>query len=150
MKINLISKNTMAYKDKRLAKLAMSNGKFIKLDVGDSFKGTYVTWKSVYDEKYKKTKVEFVFRDEKGDEKILGTSSKKVIGKMAKIIPGSELNLTKLGEDRQLDYSIKVLKEGKATTQHVPDEDEEEIEIVSQEEGINEIDEEENDEDELF
>ena len=144
----------MAYKDKRLAKLAMGGGRFIKLDVGDSFKGTYVTWRSAYDEKFKKTKVEFVFRDEKGDEKLLSTSSKKVIGKMARIIPGSELNLTKLGEDRQLDYAIKVLVEGKATAQNAPDEDEDELEegetILSASAGAEEEEEDDDEEEDLF
>ncbi len=113
----------MAYIDKRLAKFAMGGGKFIKLDVGDSFKGTYQTWRSEVDEKYKKTKFVFIFRNEKGEEKQLSTSSKKVIEKMARIIPGSLLQLTKIGEAMKLDYSIKVLKEGRLPSQETPDEE---------------------------
>jgi hypothetical protein len=129
------------YKDSRLAKLALEGGKFIKLDVGDSFVGTYLTWRSEMDDKYHKTKVVFTFRTEKGEEKTLSTSAKKVIGKMAMVIPGSQVQLTKLGVDRNLDYSVKVLAEGTAPSMEEPNSDEEKNPVVEEEEEEEEEDE---------
>lgn len=135
------------YIDKRLLKLSRGGGKFIRLDVGDSIKLTYISWRTEVDEKFKKTKVVFVFRNENGEEKLLSTSAKKVIAKMAKIVPGSEIQLTKLGEDRQLDYAVKVIAVGRGA-QDEPDTEPDEVEEESE---VEEEDEEEaDDEEDLF
>jgi len=133
----------MKYKDKKLAKFAAEGGKFIKLDVGESFKGTYLTWRSEVDEKYHKIKIVFTFRTEKGEEKILSTSAKKVIAKMAVVAPGSFLQLTKLGVDRNLDYAVKVLSAPSAP-KSVEEDDEDEEEKDEEEDDEEEDDEEED------
>jgi len=101
------------YIDKRLLKMSRGGGKFIKLDVGDSFKGIYVSWKPEKDEKFDKIKPVFFFKDAKGNEKQLGTGAKKFGKRMAKVVPGSLVQITKLGEGQKTDFSVKVIKEAK-------------------------------------
>lgn len=116
------------YKDKRLLKLSKQGGKFIKLEIGDTFTGTYLTWRAEMDEKYKKMKPVFLFKNENGEEKELSTSAKKFGVKMSSIVPGSKVIITRLGEAAKTDYSVKVLKMAKMPKDVDEDEDEEEEE----------------------
>ena len=114
----------MAYVDKRLAKFAKQSGKFIKMDVGDSMKLVYLTYKFVEDEKYKKMKPVYVFKSEDGAQKELSTSSKKFAKKMMVVVPNSLVQLTKLDEGQKTDYAVKVLSAGKMTGINDPEDDE--------------------------
>lgn len=116
------------YVDKRLLKLTKGNGKYLKLDVGDSFIGTYLTWRAEKDEKFDKIKPVYLFKNENGEEKQLGTSAKKFGAKMANVIPGSKVQITKLGEGQKTDFSVKVLKAASMPKDVDEDEDEEEEE----------------------
>lgn len=136
------------YIDKRLLKFAKSSGKFIKLEEGDSFKGTFLTWRFEHDEKFKKEKPVFVFKDENGSEKTLGTSAKKFVKKMSQVIPGSLVQVTRLGEGQKTDYSVKVLKEAKMPANVEDEEDEEEEEEVVSKESKKKPADEEDDEEE--
>lgn len=123
-----------AYTDPRLAKLSKGNGKFLKLDLGDTFKGTYLTWKAEMDEKFNKLKPNYIFKNENGEEKILGTSAKKFGGDMSHVIPGSLVQITRLGEGQKTNYAVKVLKA--ATMPKDVDEDEEEEEEDEEEVAV--------------
>jgi len=120
------------YTDKRLAKLSKGNGKYLKLEEGDSFKGTYLSWRAEHDEKFDKIKPTFIFKNENGEEKQLGTSAKKFGIAMSHIIPGSLVQITRLGEGPKTNYKVKVLKE--ATMPKDVDEDEEEEDEDEEEE----------------
>lgn len=145
----------MAYVDKRLAKFAKQSGKFIKMDVGDSMKLVYISYKFVEDEKYKKMKPVYVFKTEEGVQKELSTSSKKFAKKMMVVVPGSLVQVTKLDEGQKTDYAVKVLKQGKMTAINDPedeeDDDDDELEGLDVEEAPKKkkkVVEEEDDEDE--
>ncbi len=114
----------MAYQDKRLAKFAKGSDKFIKLDLGDSIKVKYISWKVVHDEKYDKEKPVYIFKTEDGKQKEMGTSSKKFAKKMMSVVPGSIIQVTKTGEGQKTDFAVKVLKEAKMTAIEPLDEDE--------------------------
>jgi hypothetical protein len=150
------------YVDKRLLKLTKGNGKYLKLDVGDSFVGTYLTWRAEKDEKYDKIKPVYLFKNENGEEKQLGTGAKKFGAKMASVIPGSKVQITKLGEGQKTDFSVKVLKVASMPKDVDEDEEEDEEEeeevvvkkvkkakkVVEEEEEEDEEDDEEEDEEE--
>lgn len=149
----------MAYQDKRLAKFAKGSDKFIKLDLGDSIKVKYISWKVVHDEKYDKEKPVYIFKTEDGKQKEMGTSSKKFAKKMMAVVPGSIIQVTKTGEGQKTDFAVKVLKEAKMTAVEPLDEDEEEIEeeeapkkskkaVVEDDEDEDEDEDEEEDEEE--
>lgn len=145
----------MAYKDNRLAKFSNGSDKFIKLELGDSIKVTYLSWKIVHDEKYDKEKPCYIFKTEDGKTKELGTSSKKFAKKMMVIIPGSLLRITKTGEGQKTDFAVKVIKEGKMSAMNSPEddeeeEDEEEEEVISKKKSkkVVEEDDDEDDDDE--
>ena len=122
------------YTDKRLAKLSKGNGKFLKLEEGDSFKGTYLSWKAEHDEKFDKIKPTFFFKNENGEEKQLGTSAKKFGIAMSHIIPGSLVQITRLGEGPKTNYKVKVLKEA-SMPKDVDEDDEDEEEDEEEEEA---------------
>jgi len=141
------------YTDKRLAKLSKGNGKFLKLEEGDSFKGTYLTWKAEMDEKFGKIKPTFFFKNENGEEKQLGTSAKKFGIAMSHVIPGSLVQITRLGEGQKTNYSVKVLKAATmpkdVDEEDEEDEDEEEEEVVAKpKKKVKKVVEEDDDEEE--
>ncbi len=122
------------YIDKRLLKLSKAGGKYIKLDVGDSFKGFYLTWRAERDEKFDKMKPVYIFKTENGEEKQLGTGAKKFGSKMARVIPGSLVQITKLGEGQKTDFSVKVLKAAKMPA-NIDDDLEDDVEEGEEEEA---------------
>jgi len=93
------------YLDKKLLKASKEGSSFIKLVTGESVIGEYVGYDTVYSEKYKKDNFHFLF-DIEGDEKKLSTSSAKVLRKMAQIEPGTIVEITRLGEAGDTDYSF--------------------------------------------
>ena len=87
-------------------KAADAASKYLKLEVGGVFEGIYIDVEEKYSEKYKKTSYAFKF-DIDGVEKILNTSSAKVLRKMAVIEPNTLLRVTRLGVDNKTDYSFE-------------------------------------------
>ena len=137
------------YTDKRLLKVSKQNGKFIKLEEGDSFKGTYLSWKLEKDEKFNKVKPVFMFKNKNGEEKQLGTSAKAFGKAMSHVIPGSLVQITKFGEGPKTNYAVKVLKTASMPKDSDEDEDEEEEdEDVEEKEDKDEDEDEADDEDE--
>ena len=94
------------YVNKKLLKAANASGKYMKLLVGESVTAKYLRCETGVDEKYKKEKHIFIF-DVDGKEKELSTSAGKVIRKMAYIKPGTIVEVTKIGEGRNTDYSFE-------------------------------------------
>ena len=129
------------YVDKKLLKISKAGGKYIKLLTGDSYTGKYLGYEEGYDEKYKKDKIIFRFKNEEGKEQTLSTSSAKAIGRFALVIPGSTVTITRLGESGDTDYSVKILKLAKASSQLPVVEVEEEEEESEEEEEDDEVDE---------
>lgn len=130
----------MGYIDKRLLKAAANAGRKLPIGIGDSIKATYTGYDTKMDEKYNKMRFVFSFKLQDGSTKEIATSAGKVLRKMANIMPGSTLVITKLGEQQQTDYEFEIVSTPKAPISTV-----EEEEVVEPEE---EEDEEEEDEEE--
>ena len=105
----------MSYKDDKLLKKASEMGKFVGLEVGGSFKGIYLGYDEEYSEKYKKDSYHFKF-EISGKEKILSSSSQKVIRKMAYIEPGTRVKVTKTDSGNKTNYDIEELAGKKKKT----------------------------------
>lgn len=105
----------MSYVNSKLLKKAEALGKFIKLKEGEYFKGIFISYDEKYSEKYKKDSFQFFFEIE-GQEKILSTSSQKVIYKMAYIEPGTAVRVKKIAEGNRTDYDIEVVSGKKKKT----------------------------------
>lgn len=114
----------MGYIDKRLLKAAANAGRKLPIGIGDSIKATYIGYDTKMDEKYNKMRFVFSFKLQDGSEKEIATSAGKVLRKMANIMPGSALIITKLGEQQQTDYEFEVVSAPKAPISTVTSEEE--------------------------
>lgn len=130
----------MSYVDKRLLKAAANAGNKLAIAVGDSIKVTYIGYEPKMDEKYQKLRYHFKFKLQDGTEKVISTSAARVLKKMARIAPGSVLEITKLGDQQQTDYEFVVLSQPKAPISQ-PEE------VIEQDEPEDQEEDEEEDED---
>lgn len=133
----------MAYVDKRLLKAAAAAGNKLQVALGESIRATYIGYDTKMDEKYNKLRYQFKWKLADGTEKLLSTSAGKVLKKMARIAPGSLVEITKLGEQQQTDYDFDILKEPK-----VPVVQRDEEEVIEAEQPEDEEEEEDDDEEE--
>ena len=139
----------MSYVDKRLLKISKEGKYFFKMmEIGEEFTGKYTGYEMKMDDKHDKMKAHFTFIDLKGKEQIMATTSKKVIGKMARIQPGSKITMIKLGEDLKTDIEIEILSSPKQPAQEedLPTINVEQEEVETEEE-TEEVEKEEEDDD---
>ena len=123
----------MPYFDKTLLEASKNAGKKLVSEIGDSVVAKYINYEIVEDEKFGGVKYQFRFALPDGSQKFISTRSGKVLGKMAKIAPGSKLQVTKLGDGQKTDYAFKVLGVPKSSAPIVK-EDPEELDTIQVEE----------------